>query len=108
MDERRRRSGSLPAARTMRSEPNPGPGPSRSTIYRIRVRGHLDDRWPAWAEGLVLTRDERGDTILTVPIADQAALYGLLRRLRDLGVPLVSVNPAGPVRPGATSKEEMA
>ena len=107
MDKRRRRSGSTPAARTRPDGPSSRADPSPPTAYQIRVTGHLDDRWPAWAEGLILTREGSGDTVLTVAVADQAALHGLLRTLRDLGAPLVSVNPAGPMRPGATSKEEM-
>lgn len=59
--------------------------------YAIRVRGHLDDRWAAWFEGFRLSREDNGDTVLTGPVVDQAALHGLLRRVRDLGMPLVSV-----------------
>ena len=59
--------------------------------YEIRIKGHLDDRWAAWFEGLTLTREDNGDTLLTGPVVDQAALHGLLRKVRDLGLPLVSV-----------------
>jgi hypothetical protein len=59
--------------------------------YEIRLRGHLDDRWAACFEGLRITREANGDTLLTGPVVDQAALHGMLRTVRDLGLPLVSV-----------------
>lgn len=61
-------------------------------IYQIRIQGHLSGRWSDWFGGMGITREENGDTLLTGPVTDQAALYGLLRRVRDLGMPLVSVN----------------
>jgi hypothetical protein len=64
--------------------------------YAIRIQGHLDDRWAAWFGGLTLTRADNGDTLLTGPVVDQAALYGLLKKVRDLGMPLVSVNRVKP------------
>lgn len=67
-------------------EDNDGPGP-----YEIRIKGHLDNRRAAWFEGMALTLEENGDTLLTGLVIDQAALYGLLRRVRDLGMPLISV-----------------
>jgi hypothetical protein len=62
-----------------------------SELHEIRVQGHLDDRWTQWAEGLTLTRESDGTTTLTGALADQAALHGLLNRIRDLNVPIVSV-----------------
>jgi hypothetical protein len=59
--------------------------------YEIRIEGHLDDRWAAWFEGLTLTREADDATLLTGSVVDQAALHGLLRRVRDLGMPLISV-----------------
>jgi hypothetical protein len=60
-------------------------------LHEVRVEGHLDDRWAQWVEGLTLARESDGTTTLTVPLADQAALHGLLNRIRDLNVPIVSV-----------------
>src|SRR5512140_686243 len=71
--------------------------PSAPTIYAIRLQGHLDGRWAGWFGGLTITLEEDGSTLLTGPVVDQAALYGLLKKVRDLGMPLVSV---GPVEPG--------
>ena len=60
--------------------------------YRIRVGGHLDDRWSDWLEGLVIQRQADGTTVLVGPVVDQAALHGVLARIRDLALPLLSVN----------------
>ncbi|MBK6326395.1 MAG: hypothetical protein KBE23_24695 [Chloroflexi bacterium] len=60
-------------------------------VYEIRIKGHLGQRWAVWFEGLTITQADNGDTLLTGPVIDQAALYGLLRKVRDLGLPLVSV-----------------
>ena len=65
-------------------------------LYEIRIKGHLDDRWTEWFEGLTITLEENGDTLLTGPVVDQAALHGLLKKVRDLGLPLVSVSPVEP------------
>ena len=65
--------------------------------YEIRLKGHLDDRWADWFAGLSITWEDSGETLLTGPVADQAALHGLLRRVRDLGLPLVSVLRVEPV-----------
>jgi hypothetical protein len=73
------------------TEDRSGPG-----SYKIRIKGHLDDRWADWFEGLTLTLEEDGDTLLTGPVIDQAALHGLLKKVRDLGLPLVSVSPVEP------------
>jgi len=61
-------------------------------VYQIRIKGHLDGRWTDWFGGLTITLEENGDTLLTGPVVDQAALHGLLRKVRDLGMPLLSVN----------------
>jgi hypothetical protein len=61
----------------------------------IRVKGQIDERWSEWLEGLTITHMGEGETVLTGPVTDQSALYGLIARLRDLGLPLLSVNPSG-------------
>ncbi|HYP41186.1 MAG TPA: hypothetical protein VEX13_12580 [Chloroflexia bacterium] len=65
-------------------------------LYEIRIQGQLDDRWAARFEGMTLTRTDNGDTLLIGPVVDQAALHGLLRKVRDLGMPLLSVIGAQP------------
>ena len=60
-------------------------------VYQIRIKGHLGGQWTDWFEGLTITLEDNGDTLLTGPVADQAALFGLLRKVRDLGLPLVEV-----------------
>jgi hypothetical protein len=60
-------------------------------LYEIRVKGHLDDRWAEWFDGLSFTHDGDGTTILCGPVVDQAALHGVLRKVRDLALPLISV-----------------
>ena len=60
--------------------------------YQIRIKGHLGDEWMDWFGGMTITLGENGDTLLTGPVADQAALFGLLRKVRDLGMQLVSIN----------------
>jgi hypothetical protein len=67
------------------------------TVYQIRVRGHLDSQWTDWFGGLTITLENNGDTLLTGPVVDQAALHGLLKKVRDLGLPLISVNQVPPL-----------
>jgi hypothetical protein len=61
-------------------------------VYQIRLEGHLDCQWTDWFSGLTITLEQNGDTLLTGPIIDQAALFGLLKKVRDLGLPLISLN----------------
>ena len=75
-----------------------------SGLYEIRLKGHLDDRWAGWFGDLTITLEENGDTLLTGPVIDQAALHGLLKKVRDLGMPLVSVNF---VNPGQAKTQEV-
>jgi hypothetical protein len=65
---------------------------SQPTIYQIRIKSHLGPEWADWFEGLTIMLEENGDTLLTGPVVDQAALHGLLKKVRDLGMPLISVN----------------
>jgi hypothetical protein len=65
-------------------------------IYEIRIKGHLDYKWADRFEGLTITLEDNGDTLLTGPVIDQAALHGLLKKVRDLGMPLLSVCPLEP------------
>jgi hypothetical protein len=67
------------------------PDPSQPITCQIRVEGHLSQRWADWFEGLSITLEDSGETLLSGPVADQAALHGLLKRVRDLGIPLLSV-----------------
>jgi hypothetical protein len=77
----------------MRNKFNPKTDPGKPTVYKIRIKGHLDPEWSDWFEGLTVTLEEDGETLLTGPVIDQAALHGLLKKVRDLGMPLLSVCP---------------
>jgi hypothetical protein len=71
-------------------------GYDRPVQYEIRIKGHLDDRWAERFDGMTLTREENGVTLLTGPVIDQAMLHGFLRTVRDLGLPLLSVTNCDP------------
>ncbi len=73
--------------------------------YEIRVKGHLGPRWAARFEGMTLTRDGDGTTVIHGPVVDQAALHGLLARVRDLGIPLLSVTRVEPDQPRASTTD---
>ena len=67
-------------------------------VYQIRIQGHLGREWTDWFGGLIITLEDNGETLLTGPVVDQAALYGLLKKVRDVGMPLVSVNRGKPAQ----------
>lgn len=68
------------------------PVPDQPSVFQIRIKGHLGPQWTNWFDGMAITLEDDGDTLLTGPVADQAALYGLLKKVRDLGMTLISVN----------------
>jgi hypothetical protein len=77
--------------RVMSNDINSEMDPSQPMVYQIRIKGHLGRDWTDWFGGLTITLEDNGDTLLTGPVVDQAALYGLLRKVRDVGMPLLSV-----------------
>ena len=77
----------------MSQKRNPKTDPGQPMVYQIRIKGHLGRQWADWFEGLTITLEDDGDTLLTGPVVDQAALHGLLKKVRALGMPLVSVSP---------------
>ncbi len=76
----------------MSNKRNSKTGSRQPLVYQIRIEGHLDQQWTDWFEGLTITPEKDGNTLLTGSVADQAALHGLLKKIRDLGIVLVSVN----------------
>jgi hypothetical protein len=88
----------------MVNTPQPQPDSPQPTVYKIRIKGQLDSQWTDWFEGLTITLDDNGDTLLTGPVIDQAALHGLLKKVRDLGLPLVSVCS---VEPGPADQSDL-
>jgi hypothetical protein len=73
----------------MANTPNTDPG--QPVVYQIKIKGRLGSQWTDWFGGLSITLEDNGDTLLSGPVVDQAALHGLLRKVRDLGMPLISV-----------------
>lgn len=90
----------------MSNNPDPTIDPNQPVIYQIRLKGHLGPAWTDWFAGLTITLSEDDDTLLTGPVVDQAALHGLLKKVRDLGMPLVSVNQVPPVEPANQAYQE--
>ena len=78
--------------KVMSNELEPKPTPGHPVVYQIRLKGHLGSHWTDWFEGLTITLEEDGNTLLTGLVVDQAALHGLLKKVRDLGMTLVSVS----------------
>ena len=77
--------------RSMSNKLNPKTDPDQPMVYEIRLRGHLGRGWADWFGDVAITLQDNGETLLTCPVVDQAALYGLLRKVRDLSLPLISV-----------------
>jgi hypothetical protein len=86
--------------------PNPEAKASQPQVYEIRIEGHLGQQWTAWFEGLTITEADNGVTLLTGPVADQAALHGLLKIVRDLGITLLSVNRIAPGQADASEAKQ--
>jgi hypothetical protein len=74
----------------MASKTSADSDPGQPTVYQIRIKGHLGRQWTDWFEGLTITLEDNGETLLTGLVVDQATLHGLLRKVRDLGMPLIS------------------
>ena len=86
---------SSPSNRRVAKEYSSGHIADQPTVYHIRIKGHLGQQWMGWFDGLTITPEEGGNTLLTGAVVDQAALHGILRKVRDLGMPLLSVNSVG-------------
>lgn len=80
---------------------NPKTDSNHPLVYEIKVEGQLGDQWADWFGGATITLEDNGDTLITGPVVDQAALYGLLKKVRDLGMSLVSVKRVEPSQAGA-------
>jgi hypothetical protein len=91
--------------KVMSNELEPKTNSDQPAVYQIRVKGHLGHEWTDWFEGLTITLEEDGNTLLTGPVVDQAALHGLLKKVRDLGMPLLSVCP---LEPSGTSQADQS
>jgi hypothetical protein len=93
----------------MSNELNPKTDSDQAIVYQVRLQGHLGRGWTAWFGDVTITLEDNGETLLTCPVVDQAALYGLLRKVRDLGLPLISVTRAEPGRAdGSDIKPQVA
>jgi hypothetical protein len=89
----------------MSSKPSRKPNPDQVVIYQIKIRGRLDSHWSDWFEGLTITPMADGNTLLTGPVTDDASLHGLLKKVRDLGLPLISVNRVEPSPRAGSGRE---
>ena len=83
---------------------NPKTDQGEPVVYQFRIKGHLDHQWTDWFGGLTITLEDNGDTLFTGPVVDQAALHGLLKKVRDLGMPLLSVTR---VKPGQADASDV-
>ena len=89
----------------MSNDINSESDPGQPLVYQIRIKGHLGRQWTDWFGGLTLTLEDNGETLLTGPVVDQAALHGVLRKVRDLGVPLLSVSRVKPCQAEAKARQ---
>ena len=87
----------------MSAQRSPERESNQPMVYQIRIKGHLGPQWTDWFEGLTIKLEEAGDTLLSGPVVDQAALHGYLKKVRDLGMPLLSVNSVGTSQPDASN-----
>ena len=74
------------------------PVPDQTSVFQIRIKGHLSYQWTDWFDGMAITLEDEGNTLLTGPVTDQATLHGLIKKVRDLGMPLVSIDSILPDR----------
>lgn len=74
------------------------PVPDQTSVFQIRIKGHLGYQWTDWFDGMAITLEDEGNTLLTGPVADQATLHGLIKKVRDLGMPLISIDSILPDR----------
>ena len=86
---------------------NSGADADQPTLYEIKLKGQLDHQWTDWFGGLAITPEDNGDTLLSGPVVDQAALHGLLRKIRDLGIRLLSITPRDDQSSGDHHKGEL-
>lgn len=77
---------------------NQMPAPDQPSIFQIRIKGHLGHQWTDWFDGMAIALEDNGNTLLTGPVTDQATLHGLIKKVRNLGMPLVSIDSALPDR----------
>jgi len=84
---------------------NPKTNPRQPMVYEIKVEGHLGRHWTGWFGDVTITLEDNGNTLLAGPVVDQAALYGLLKKVRDLGIPLLSVNRVKPSQTDASNSK---
>jgi len=94
--------------RRMSSKHSPKSDTDQPTVYQIRLKGHLSRQRMDWFEGLVITLEDNGDTLLTGTVIDQAALHGILKKVRDLGMPLLSLNSVDPSSNDASDRKQVS
>ncbi len=91
----------------MPNEQNLGNDPDRPKIFQIRIKGHLGQQWAGWFDGLTIVLEEDGNTLISGPVIDQSALHGILKKIRDLGMPLLSINSVDPNQSTKADSDEV-